>query len=409
MEGCLEGGKKCVSRLHLFFSLLEHVLGGGMLALPLVLARLGLATSLVIMLLTWLLTYYSSLISVELNLNSDHGLSLGLMGKNFSGKVAGFIGEVSVKLLSYALLSAFIYGASSIVQKLIEKYLGYIVPIFGVETFWLVLTVGILLFPVRVISRINNLAFLCFLAIFSILIVAMIGIVDCTQIPWFAEVHIKNVAEVITVVFTSFGYQVIFHTLRDYCGKDANILRKAFLWGSFIPTAVYMLWTGGVLGVVFKNNPGFFKQITGGGVNVGALIGELAMVSGFPGFQIFAWSMAILAIFTSILGVGIGLTESLSISLGGNVSDQLVRRFFASLGAILPAYIVAVVVPNAFTKILGFAGAILVVIAILLPAYLFKKSNITKLFLPELKKWLIFVCSIIGVFVMLSEFFANYL
>ncbi|WP_081497552.1 MULTISPECIES: aromatic amino acid transport family protein [spotted fever group] len=61
--------------------------------------------------------------------------------------------------------------------------------------------------------------------------------------------------------------------------------------------------------------------------------------------------MSALAIVTSILGVGVGLCDSLK-----------------------PAYIVAVVVPNAFITILGFAGMILVIIAILLPVYLLYKT-----------------------------------
>lgn len=219
-------------------------IGGGMLALPMVLAKLGIATSLFIMLLIWLLTYYSSLISVELNLHSDRGLSLGQLGRKFSGKGAEIVGEISVKLLSYALLAAFIYGASSIIQKLVEEYLNCYVSIIKVETFLSILTVIILLFPTKIISNINNIAFLCFLVIFMVLIVAVMSIVDCIKIPWwFSDLQIKNVAEVITVIFTSFGYQVIFHTLRNYCGKDANTLRTSFLIGSFIPAIIYMLWT----------------------------------------------------------------------------------------------------------------------------------------------------------------------
>ncbi|KJV62375.1 tryptophan/tyrosine permease family protein [Rickettsia amblyommatis str. Ac/Pa] len=51
----------------------------------------------------------------------------------------------------------------------------------------------------------------------------------------------------------------------------------------------------------------------------------------------------------------------------------------ASIVTILPAYIVAVVVPNAFITILGFAGMILVIIAILLPVYLLYKAKINNL------------------------------
>ncbi|AFC74992.1 tryptophan/tyrosine permease family protein [Rickettsia parkeri str. Tate's Hell] len=50
----------------------------------------------------------------------------------------------------------------------------------------------------------------------------------------------------------------------------------------------------------------------------------------------------------------------------------------ASIVTILPVYIVAVV-PNAFIIILGFAGMILVIIAILLPVYLLYKVKINNL------------------------------
>lgn len=63
--------------------------------------------------------YYTSLINLELNLKAGKGLTLGALGKYFSGHTAQIIGMVSLKLLSYALLAVFIYGGSSILQKLL--------------------------------------------------------------------------------------------------------------------------------------------------------------------------------------------------------------------------------------------------------------------------------------------------
>ena len=380
-------------------------IGGGMLALPMVLAKLGLVVSLVIMLLTWLLTYYSSLISVELNLHSDRGLSLGKLGRRFSGEYAEIVGEISVKLLSYALLSAFIYGASSIIQKLLEEYLNYSMSIISIETYLSLIVVFVLSFPIKLISRLNNLAFSGFLIMFAVLIAVIATAIDYTEMPWFVNFNLKDIAEVITVIFTSFGYQVIFHTLRDYFGKDAKSLRLSFLMGSSIPVIVYSLWTGGALSVISKTNGNFFVQITQGNIEVGALIRELANVSGFSGFHILTWNMAIFAILTSILGVGIGLTESIRASL--RISHSVVRNLSAAVLTILPAYLLAAVIPNAFTKILGFAGAILVVIAILLPAYLFIHSRFEKVYLRELKNWIIVICSIIGIGIIFSEFIAH--
>ena len=93
-------------------------IGSGMIALPMVLAKLGLIPSLFLMLLTWLLMYYTSLINLELNLQAGKGMSLGSLGAHFSGPIAGFVGNVALKLLSYALLAVFLYGAASIIGKM---------------------------------------------------------------------------------------------------------------------------------------------------------------------------------------------------------------------------------------------------------------------------------------------------
>ncbi len=72
-------------------------IGSGMIALPMVLAKLGIIPSIILM----FIMYYTSLINLELNLQAGKGLTLGMLGKYFSGHTAQIIGTVSLKLLSY--------------------------------------------------------------------------------------------------------------------------------------------------------------------------------------------------------------------------------------------------------------------------------------------------------------------
>lgn len=99
-------------------------IGSGMIALPMVLAKLGLVPSLLLMAAIWFIMYYTSLINLELNLQAGQGLSLGRLGRHFSGRTAEWIGTVSLKLLSYSLLAVFIYGGSSILQELMASKMG---------------------------------------------------------------------------------------------------------------------------------------------------------------------------------------------------------------------------------------------------------------------------------------------
>ena len=46
-------------------------IGAGMFALPLTFAKIGIIPSIIIIILTWLFTYYCSLIYVELNLHCN--------------------------------------------------------------------------------------------------------------------------------------------------------------------------------------------------------------------------------------------------------------------------------------------------------------------------------------------------
>lgn len=382
-------------------------IGGGTIALPMVLAKLGIIPSIIIMLLTWLVTYYTSLVSVELNLQSERGLSLGQLGRVFSGKIAAAVGEISVKLLSYALLAVFIYGGASAVQKLLEVYLHCSVSNFAVETWITVSTVILLLFPLEIISKINNIAFIVFAAIFLILIGTITGFIDYKNMPWMVEPSSYNIASVMSVVFTSFGYQVIFHTLRDYCGKNVKMQQRIFFYGSLIPAVVYILWTSCSLSTIFASNPQFFAQMVAGKVDVGDLVLELSAISGCTYFRILIWWMSIFAIFTSILGVGIGLAESVNISLGKTSLSSWGRKIVAAIITVIPAYIIAAVVPNAFIKILGFAGAILVVIAVWLPVYLFLNANLKTQYTAALKKWPLILCTIIGLAITVIELFMH--
>lgn len=59
-----------------------------------------------------------------------------------------------------------------------------------------------------------------------------------------------------------------------------------------------------------------------------------------------------------------------------NMIAEFWKNALASLITIIPPYITTLLLPNAFITVLGFAGMILVVIAVLLPAYLcFKQKD----------------------------------
>jgi tyrosine-specific transport protein len=383
-------------------------IGSGMIALPMVLAKLGLIPSIILMLSIWFIMYYTSLINLELNLQAGEGLSLGALGRRLSGKTADYIGTISLKLLSYSLLAVFIYGGSSILQELFASYTDRHYSLDGIATNYALLAMIVLLFPITFIDHLNRLLFIGLLGVVAILITGLLITINWVNLPLFSEKYHQpsTWAALIPVVFTSFGFQVIFHTLTNYCHRNAKILKQAFFWGSLIPAFVYMIWTCSVLSVIHHANPLFYQQMIAGQAEVGELIQVLSHISQWQSIQLLVWWISILAIITSVLGVGVGLCDGIKEMLSRTISQPLLRNGLAAVITVLPAYLVVIYIPNAFIAALGFAGMILAVIAILLPTYLFSQIKTKSLYYDELRQnWLLRLSIVVGVIVIASELF----
>lgn len=382
-------------------------IGSGMIALPMLLAKLGIIPSIALMIITWIIVYYTSLVSVELNLQAGKGLALGDLGKKFSGKISALIGTSSFKTLSYALLAVYLSGGASIMQKLLEVGFDKTYQFNHILAGYTILVASIILLPLNLLLYLNKIFFLGLFGAIAILIISIMPTINLEGLPLIATNYndVSILSAVIPVVFTSFGFQVIFHTLTDYCNKDKIMLKRAFYWGSLIPALIYIIWTVSILCVVYQNDKEFYQLMMDGKIAVGDLIEKLSNIAKWPLIQAIVWCLSSLAIITSIVGVGIGLRDSLSLILTENKVTSG-NKLWATLLAVIPAYIVAAIIPNAFIAVLGFAGMILVIIAILLPIYLLTKVKTSKFNYPELSaSWLIWLSAAAGLIIIICEIY----
>jgi len=381
-------------------------IGVGMLALPMVLAGLGLIPSVLLMLGLWALVYYTVLMSVELNLQAGKGMAIGALGERFSGPIAKWIGTLSLKLLSYTLLAVYIHGSSSIIQKLLAHTIGQEYAFQSIAMLYAFFIAFILLWPIKWLDYINRLLFLGLLAVIAALIVNLGFATSWQHLPLFpptvSDFSVWHAA--IPVILTSFGFQTISHTVVNYCNRDKQTLKRAFFWGSLIPIIVYVIWICTALTALNYHNPEFYQQLIAGNAEIGDVIRELSRTSHWHIIQLLWWWISILAIVTSVIGVGLGLVDALKEQLNSVSNSDSIRKFIAVIITVLPPYLVALIVPNAFLLLLKFAGMILVVIAILLPIYLLHQAKIKNFFYLELRHrglWLI--ASVIGAGIVFCE------
>lgn len=381
-------------------------IGSGMIALPMLLAKIGVIPSILLMVFMWLLMYFSSLITVELSLKSGRGLPLGTLGRKFSGPIAELIGTTSFKILSYALVAVYIYAGSSVLQTMLENNNNIDYQFISIASVYSLIAFILFLLPIKIIDYVNRFLFMGLLLVIAILIAGLTYTINWSNLPLVSEQY-NNISAwqlLIPVVFGSFGFQGSCHSFVNYCDLDKVKLKRALLWGSFIPMMVYIIWTTSTLSVIYNENPIFYSQMINGEIEVGDLVLELSSIAKWQSMQLLIWWITILAIITSLLGVGVGLCDSIKEMLPIKPENIMKRNFFASVITILPAYLMAISIPNAFISVLSFAGMILVIIAILLPVYLFYKARINILNYSILKKrWLIIATTIIGIIIIICE------
>ena len=340
-----------------------------------------------------------SIVNLELNLHCKNDSHIKSLSEEFSGKKAKIFETINLKLISYSALTAYIYGCSSILEKLIGSDGSLSIIATGLTIF----TVILFLFDTHIISKINNIAFIISIALFFTIILRILTCTDFSNIPLTCNISFHAISTTLSVIFLSLSYQIIFYAIRDYCNNDINMIKKAYLWGSIVPMIVYTLWTCGSLSIIYNKNIGFFNSIDNN-TDVGGFIEELSKHLQFSKLQVLVYVISVFTIFTSIIGVGLGLKKNISNIL--NIENKKKCNIMSTLITILPPYIVSIIIPNAFIMLLKFASFFLINISIFLPAYLYFKANIKQPYIKILNKQLLIFCVFIGIVILSSPFFS---
>ncbi|MDR0552489.1 MAG: hypothetical protein LBG13_00120 [Holosporales bacterium] len=378
-------------------------IGSGMISLPIVLANFGIVWSFALMVFLCWLSYASAMIRCDLNINSRADFSLKDVGIFFGDKVSGVIGDVALKVLAFALLSAYIFGGASVLRAFLN---------IDTESFACVafVFVGVILFMFLFLSeaiiKINKHVFI---VLFSTIMIGVIALAMCSKvdaIPSATEeiCHLKAWSIVFPIVFTSFGFHTALHSLTKFADNNRALVRKACIFGSLVPAVVYTLWTICILVVIFNSDPEGFSKMLAKPIEVSELISILSAITKVDFVQHAVWGISFFAILTSIFGVGLALSELLSNDLKKRISNKKQLHITSTLVAIIPSAAVAVIVPNAFIRVLNFAGITFALMSTIIPVILYARMKKSKLECFEtLKLFVVFVTGLVIILFGISD------
>lgn len=348
-------------------------IGSGMISLPMVLAQLGVVGTCLVMVAFAAFTYLTALIRADLNLNSFAEASLKDAGVAFGRPFVGALGDFMLKLLSVALMAAYLSGGASIVGTALGGTCSKLL-VMGVFAGGIALA---FLLASDTLVRMNKWLFVGMFSVLLALIVFLFMQTPLRVVPRASSPGaLRQWSTLVPILFTSFGFQGSIHSMTKVCQNDRALVHKACLWGSAIPAVVYSVWTTAILLVTANTAPAFFqKMLQGQATDVGELVSVLSQATSSACLHGFVWVVSGLALLTSIIGVGLALLDIIQ-------QEWRLPKGLSVAGVVGIPALIAVLIPNAFIRILNVSGMILAVIAILVPCTLSLTMQRSKTPLP---------------------------
>ncbi len=224
--------------------------GGGMLALPIASASAGVGLSIALLICVWALMTYTALITLEMNLYFNRGVSIAYAAEYSLGRIGKVVSTFTIAMLFYALLSAYMAGGTSVLDRLVDNVFGLKISSAVSVTLFACIFGGIILARTHIVDTANRWLLFVKTSFFIIIVAACLPKIDVSLLGHVPAECIPCFSALIPLFFTSFGFHGSIPTIVNYIGPDPHKLRSTFILGSTIPLIVYIVWEVVVLGVI---------------------------------------------------------------------------------------------------------------------------------------------------------------
>ena len=319
-------------------------IGAAMVALPTVVAPLGLLGAFAVLLLFWALMSWSGLLFCELTLAMPAQTHLVTMAHRTLGPVARGLTWFIYLALLYSLCAAYLTGLSETMRAFVAwpqwVDVGLIIALF----------MGIYHIGLHALDACNRFLFFLFFIAFVVLSTALWPSVHWPPM----QMHATHAFAVMPMVITSFGFHIIIPSLPRFMADQTHRLPRVVLLGSALPLLVYALWVGLVMG-----SPWMAQSSSSDSV-----IQALLAIRHVPWVSVSIQVLMISVVATSFIGVALGLFDFLKD--GVRKYRPCANAWIWALTFILPAWF-ACFMPHGFEIALSQAGIFVAILLLIMP------------------------------------------
>mmetsp|Transcript_34651 Transcript_34651/g.81707 ORF Transcript_34651/g.81707 Transcript_34651/m.81707 type:complete len:588 (-) Transcript_34651:254-2017(-) len=335
------------------------MVGAGILALPAATADVGFIPSTGAMGVGWLYMTMSGLLIAELSINrmGQSGIpGQGMLDlyEDALGKKWSKVGSVAYFGLHYCLLVAYIAQGGSNLNSLLgidAMGLPAGVPQLAFAT---TTAAGLYLAKPAAIETANKL----FVSILAVVFLGIIGFgagtADLNALIDPANQHPENVVDALPIIFLSLVYHNVVPTVVNQLEGDRSKITKAILYGTSVPTIMFLLWNAVVLSNVGMDG-------SDGGVTDPVALLQSAAASGGSSAILanLVTTFSSLAVVTSLIGFVYGLLDAWTDVFNLPTEGPTFEKWKAPLFGLvfLPPLALSLTDPDIFFKALDYGGA----------------------------------------------------
>lgn len=343
-------------------------IGGGMLAMPITSAGVGFLGITGLLFTIWFAMCASALLVVRVYDFNTPQDGFDTLTQKYIGTFGNRIAGISLMFLIYGLTAAYMSGGGTILANYLKS--GFHI---NFDDRWAILAFsllfgGIVSLSTKSVDLFTRILFLIKLIFLFMLVVLLLPYIRGENLLA-APIEKGLILTAIPAIFTSFGFHGSIPSIVSYLEGDKKLLQRAFLFGSLLPLFIYIIWQIVVLGSLDQMR---FMHALLQETGLDGLISSIRQMAHRPEVETFFSVFAAAALGTSFLGVSIGLFDYY-LDLFKNTARKK-RRIKASLLTFIPPLIFAVFYPKGFILALGYAAIAGVILALIIPCFLYYKA-----------------------------------
>lgn len=351
-------------------------IGAGILALPIITAKLGFILSSIVMLLAWCLMTYTALLIADISLSMPAGSSFAAIAKRTLGDSGAILAWISFLFLMYCISVAYISAASSAFHILLNNIS---------RNTWSIIFVailgGIVVIGTTAVDLINRILLTTKLICLVLVCLFLLKHIDTSNLM-VKPVELNDTLKVaIPVIVTSFTSHIIVPTLTEYLNRNAKVLFQVIFYGSIIPLFLYLLWLIAVLGVLPLHGEisfmhSIFSYTNVELANVGDVLQALNQKITTSAATISLSIFTDISVITSYLGVSLALyhfnIDSYRLYRLPSIKLKIIIAILLTF--MIPLFI-NVAYPNLFISAISYVGVSIGVSLLIMPSIIAYKLS----------------------------------